>query len=320
MQTGPGGRLSDTGSYWGTDHAIVAAYAYAARYVYSEMVVQNDNLLRLTPPADSYQTRHRSELRTQPRSLLARDQDRHGNITHKAVVRDPHQELVILTAGLVRLEVSTQRPAEVALASLPEDPSSEWFLSPTPLVQPAQVVDNAREIVGESAGLLEAVGAINDWIYREIRYIKGSTTLSTTPQQVLESRAGVCQDMTHLALAMLRGLKIPARYVCGLMAPEVGETHAWIEFRHPQLGWIPADPSRGLPLANRGDIIKLAVGRDFSEAAPVEGTFTTKGSGHLDSAVAHVQLGRDFVSFDDALGLLPPTDGGTGKPLERVNQ
>jgi transglutaminase-like putative cysteine protease len=318
MQTDPAGTLSDTGSYYGNDSGTTAAYAYAARYLYSEVVVRNDNLLRLTPPTDSFQTRHRSELRTQPRSLLERTQDKHGNITHKVEVRGPHKELVILTVGLVRLETPPQRPAEVALASLPEEPWLERFLSPTPLVHPAQVVDKAREIVGASAGLLEAVEAINHWIYRKIRYIQGSTTLATTSQQVLESRAGVCQDMTHLALGMLRGLKIPARYVCGLMAPDVGETHAWMEFRHPRLGWIPADPSRGLPLANRGDIIKFAVGRDFSEAAPVEGTFKTRGSGHLDSAVAQVQLGRDFFSFDDALRLLPPTADGIGKPLERV--
>ena len=53
MQTDPGGSSSETGS----DQGIVAAYSYAARYVYSEVVVQNDNLLRLTPPTDSYARR-----------------------------------------------------------------------------------------------------------------------------------------------------------------------------------------------------------------------------------------------------------------------
>lgn len=298
MQTDLGGTLSDTGT--------VAAYRYAARYTYSEVVVQNDNLLRLTPPTDSYQTRHRSVLRTEPSSILERYQDGHGNITHWAQVRDPHKELVILTVGVVRLEALTQRPAEVALASLAGKPSTEHFLSSTPLVQPDKVVDYARELVGESAGLVEAVGAISDWIYRNIRYLKGSTTLVTTPEQVLETRAGVCQDMTHLALALLRALRIPARYVCGLMAPDVGETHAWIEYRHPQQGWIPADPSRGLSLANGGDLIKFAVGRDSTGATPVEGTFRTAGSGYLDSTAAQVQFGRDSITIDDALQLIEP--------------
>ncbi len=298
MQTDLGDPSGETG--------IVAAYSYAARYVYSEVVVQNDNLLRLTPPTDAYQTRHRSVLRTEPPSLLERYQDKLGNITHRAQVRDPHKELVILTVGVVRLEALTQRPAEVALASLAGEPSLERFLSATPLVQPDQLVDDARKIVGQSAGLVEAVGAISDWIHRNIRYIKGSTTLVTTPQQVLETRAGVCQDMTHLALALLRALKIPARYVCGLMAPEVGETHAWIEYRHPQQGWIPADPSRGLSIADAGDLIKFAVGRDSTGATPVEGTFRTAGSGYLDSTAALVQFGRDSITIDDALHLIGP--------------
>ena len=248
-------------------------------------------------------------MRTQPPCLLESERDRYGNITHRAQVLDPHNELVILAVGVVRLEAPAQSPAEVALASLTGGPWMERFLSPTSLVQPAQVADKARKIVGESAGLVEAVGAISDWIYGNIRYIKGSTTLVTTPEQVLETRAGVCQDMTHLALALLRAVKIPARYVCGLMAPEVGETHAWIEFRHPQQGWIPVDPSRGLSIANGGDLIKFAVGRDSTEATPVEGTFRTAGSGYLDSTAAQVHFGRDFISFDDALHLIEPHSG-----------
>ena len=173
--------------------------------------------------------------------------------------------------------------------------------------------------MGESVGLLEAVGAINEWIYRNIRYIKGSTSLVTTPQQVLESRVGVCQDMTHLSLGMLRGLKIPARYVCGLMAPDVGETHAWIEFRHPQQGWIPADPSRGLPLADRGDMVKFAVGRDFFRSRPggrhlQDRRFGTSG---LGSSPRPTGQGRHFIG---RCARVVDPNFGWGRKADKVNK
>ena len=116
---------------------------------------------------------------------------------------------------------------------------------------------------------------------------------------------GVCQDQTHLGLAMLRALGIPARYVSGLLTAQAGETHAWLEFRRPQLGWLPADPTRGALIDNPSDYIKFAVGRDYSEAQPVSGSFVSRGSGRLDFAKAEVFFDRNAVSVADALALLP---------------
>ena len=298
MQTDLGGSLSETGS------GIVAAYGYAARYVYSEVVVQNDNFLQLTAAADAYQTPVTTSVLTRPTSGTVSFQNVFGNSVHRSRVTVPHQELTILSIGVVRFEAPRAFPSELALAPVYNDPSLEEFLTATPLVHPELLADRAREIVGPAPGLLEAVEGITGWVYQNIQYVKQSTTVSTTAEEVLRTGVGVCQDMAHLAMGMLKALGIPSRYVCGLLTTEVGETHAWLEFWHPLQGWIPSDPTRGHSVARYGDLLKFSVGRDYTEAAPVAGSFVSRGSGRLDIAAAQVQIGRDSITFDDALGLI----------------
>ncbi len=128
--------------------------------------------------------------------------------------------------------------------------------------------------------------------------------MNTTAADVLVSLRGVCQDQAHLGLAMLRALGIPARYVSGLLTRQPGETHAWIEFLHPHLGWLPAGPTRGVVIHIGTDYLKFGVGRDYSEVPSVSGSFVSRGGGHLDFTTAPVFFDRDTVSVDDALNLL----------------
>ena len=83
------------------------------------------------------------------------------------------------------------------------------------------------------------------WVYENIVYRHGTTSVGTTADQVLAAGEGVCQDKTHLALGMLRALRIPCRYASGLITGQTGETHSWVEVYHPDDGWLGADPTRG---------------------------------------------------------------------------
>ena len=300
MQANLGGSLSDTGSHNG----IVAAYSYAARYIYSDVVVQNDNFLRLTASADEYQTPLSAEVLTKPACRTVWFLDVSGNITHRARVTTPHQELTILSIGVVRFGSPREYPGDIGLGEYAPGSSLEQYLTATPLVHPDQLAESARSIVGDSPGLVESVEKITDWVYRNVQYTKSSTTVDTTAEEVLSAGAGVCQDMAHLALGLLKALGIPSRYVCGLLTTEVGETHAWLEFWHPEPGWIPSDPTRGQAVAHHGELIKFAVGRDYTEASPVSGAFVSRGSGGLEVALAQVRFDRDSVTFDDAQDLI----------------
>ena len=140
--------------------------------------------------------------------------------------------------------------------------------------------------------------------YRDRFGNRGATAVTTTAEQVMGTREGVCQDKTHLALGMLRALGIPCRYVSGLLTGQVGETHAWLEVLHPRSGWLAVDPTRGVYFPPACDYIKLAIGRDYSDVSPVVGSFRSKGAATEYAAIVSVRFADTEADLDDALELL----------------
>ena len=281
-------------------------YAYIARYEYSDVVVQNDNFLRLSPYDDRYQTPANggAEVATIPPGRKITYPDRLGNVVNRIRVTAPHQKLIIAATGQVCLNDRAPVVNDAALGSLSYGLESREFLTASHLVDPDSVRSAVQGVAGEATTLREAVDAVVHWIHENIRYERGHTSVNTTAADVLESGQGVCQDMTHLGMAMLRSLGVPARYVSGLLTRQAGETHAWLEFLHPEHGWLPADPTRGITELNGTDYLKFAVGRDYSEVPPVTGSFVSKGEGWLNFTTAEVFFDRETVSVDDALALL----------------
>ena len=85
--------------------------------------------------------------------------------------------------------------------------------------------------------LLEAALELTRRIHADFEYRPGSTSVATPLRDVMKNRRGVCQDFTHLQIAMLRSLGLPARYVSGYIYNKVSEgqpglvgadaSHAW---------------------------------------------------------------------------------------------
>ncbi|TVP75395.1 MAG: transglutaminase family protein [Puniceicoccaceae bacterium] len=133
---------------------------------------------------------------------------------------------------------------------------------------------------GETIG--EALLALNTWIYRNFDYRSGETSISTPIADIVAQRRGVCQDFAHLMLAILRSNGIPARYVSGYIEafdPEqtsaelvgAAASHAWVEVYLPGGTWWGLDPTNNQAVGQRH--IEVAVGRDYSDVAPMRGTY-----------------------------------------------
>ncbi len=283
-------------------------YAYVARYSYTDTVVQNDNFLRLSPFADDYQTPGPCCVATFPPGRQIQYPDRLGNAVHRVRVTTPHRELIIAATGQASLNHRVVDAPDVALARAEYRLEAQEFLSASRLADPTGVEDAAREACAGADTLLTSVINVVEWICDNVRYERGLTSVNTTAADVLISMRGVCQDQAHLCLAMLRALGIPARYVSGLLTRQPGETHAWIDFLHPLLGWLSADPTRGVVIDLGTDYLKFGIGRDYSEVPPVSGSFISRGDGHLDFTTAQCFFDRHSVSIDDALNLLHSSD------------
>ena len=92
------------------------------------------------------------------------------------------------------------------------------------------------------------------------------------PSCALQQRRGVCQDFAHVMIGMCRTLKIPTLYVSGYLATETASAmHAWVEVFIPGFGWRPLDPTHNRPTDET--YIKVAVGRDYADVAPVSGRY-----------------------------------------------
>ena len=283
---------------------VAVSYIYAARYEYSDVVLQNDNQLRLFPSSELGQKALGSQLWVLPPGIGETSRDRFGNVVQSYRVTEHHTSLVVATAGLVSLSPDAPAFNEVGLAKALEPPGATELTAPSTLIEPGSVSGLARDIAGASEELLETVSRVTSWVYGEIRFIRGRTNVETTAEQVASAMEGVCQDKTHLAMGMLRSMGVPCRYVSGLIAGQSGETHSWLEFLHPEDGWLGADPTRGVTLPPAMDYVRFAVGLDYSDVSPVAGSFVSGGRTRGHAVISASEFTERAHRLEDALELL----------------
>jgi transglutaminase-like putative cysteine protease len=135
-------------------------------------------------------------------------------------------------------------------------------------------------------------------IHAEFEFEPGATTVSTSVDEVLHQKSGVCQDFAHLMLACLRGHGLPARYVSGYLLTDpapgqprlmgVDATHAWVAAHSPLHGWVEFDPTNGQLADQR--YITLAWGADFADVVPLRGVILGGGAQAMDVAVSVVPV------------------------------
>ncbi len=120
----------------------------------------------------------------------------------------------------------------------------------------------------------------------EFTYDPEATTVSTPVLDAFTARHGVCQDFAQVMISGLKGLGLPAAYVSGYLRtiPPPGKprlegadaTHAWVSLWCGEAaGWVGFDPTNDLLVQN--DHIVLAVGRDYSDVAPIDGIILAPG-------------------------------------------
>jgi transglutaminase-like putative cysteine protease len=281
-----------------------ARYIYVAKYEYGGPTVQNDNSLRLVPYPDKHCIVERYHVVTSPTAPQVEFRDHFENIVHRFRITEPHRELFITVTGDVRLRPWQEDVYDVPMNQLKYDSSSQEFLDPSPLIDPARLANVAHDLSGDSPSLISTVLRVVNWVYTNIEYTRGLTTVNTRAEDVLALRKGVCQDKTHLAIGILRAMGIPCRYVSAILTHQVGETHALLEFLHPVAGWVPADPTRNMVIHAGIDYIKLAVGRDYTDAPPVTGGFTSQWTGRLVRVLCFVRFNADEELLEEATSIM----------------
>ena len=302
---------------------VTASFIYAVRYGYSDTVIHNDNQLRIFPREGEGQSVTETELWSIPSGRGVDYKDRFGNRVRRLRVIEPHSTFIVAAGGRVSLSTALPAGDDLLISDLQELPESYEYTAVSPLVDPESVAELAFDVAGSDSHLLVTVNSVVQWVYQNIVYRRGTTSVATTADQVLAAGEGVCQDKTHLALGMLRALKVPCRYASGLITGQTGETHSWVEFFHPIHGWLGADPTRGFILPPARDYVKLGVGRDYTDVSPVTGSFLSKGEAEDIAAIAEVSLDESRPTLGDALELLERAyivQNETGSPVSPMER
>ncbi len=256
---------------------------------YGSPATNSINTLHLEPRTFPYQKTLGALIRVMPATRVRRFTDLFQNITHHFELTGPHARLDIESRIRVHnlpLDISDEsRAATVSKFGDTSIREQIW-----PYLQDSRWVSRHPEVWREALDITRDVPAVFDqatalmqWIHREFRYEPGVTNVNTHLEEAFRMRHGVCQDFTHVMLGLCRSVGIPARYASGYLynGPRdslVGAqaSHAWSEVYLPGAGWIGFDPTNNTLADER--YVKISVGRDYEDVAPVRGNY--QGTGH----------------------------------------
>jgi transglutaminase-like putative cysteine protease len=269
---------------------------------------------RMHPRSDTNQHCLNFSLSVSPRCRVFSYRDHLGNNVQHFDIPGEHNQLVIVAESVVEQQVLPDVPAFLssdAWQALDElvDSGDYWemLLPSTFAVETPAVTLLAKQMgVTRRDDPLILVQELNQRLFDYFRYVPRSTRVDSPIDEAIVSGEGVCQDFAHTMIALLRHVKIPARYVSGYLyrgredhdrsTPDA--THAWVDVLLPQLGWVGFDPTNNLVAHHRH--IRTAVGRDYADVPPTHGVFRGKTDSELYVAV-HVEAGEQPPALDRKL-------------------
>ena len=263
---------------------------HSTRYRYSGPIAETVMEVRLRPMDGNGQRCLDFELDIssgiKPRTYL----DGYGNNVHYFNLVRPHTRLSVISRSLVETG-----------GELDADPGEDLVDDFLRFRSPVKDVPGVRELAdrhsiadhGSGAAVEQALDELTLTISREFAYDRAVTTVYSAVDEVLELRAGVCQDFAHLFIAVARAMGVPARYVSGYIHVPGGSgstsaSHAWAEGWVPGRGWVGYDATR--PVRTSENHVRLAVGRDYTDAAPTRGIYVGSATGTMSVSVRTRQV------------------------------
>lgn len=278
-------------------------------YSYTAPVSQSWQLARLTPRTLPWQRLLSCALQIDPPPDERHDApDSFGNTVTHFGLHGAHRLLRVRMRCSVEVGDRPRReppPAEtweqvrdcVRHAPPQDDLLPARMSEPTPLVPLSEGARMyARPSFTPGRDWLETVSELMHRIHRDFEFEPGATTVSTSVDEVLHQKRGVCQDFAHLLLACLRGHGLPARYVSGYLLTEpppgqarlmgVDASHAWVAAWSPAHGWVEFDPTNDQLADHR--YITLAWGADFADVVPLRGVILGGGTQEMEVSVSVV--------------------------------
>ncbi len=231
-----------------------------------------------------------------------------GNGVASISYRNPHDALDVRMSA--RVNVSRPEPkfdvsptiaglrAELAAVRSMAPEAPHHFLGPTDY---AGIETAITEYAGLAAAgsAIAVAGDLCNRIHADFTYDGEATTVRTRATDSFALKRGVCQDFSHVMIAGLRGIGIPAGYVSGFLRtiPPPGKVrlegadamHAWVRvWCGREAGWQEFDPTNRMRAGN--DHIVVGYGRDYGDVAPIVGVLKSTGGQEGEQSVDVIPL------------------------------
>ena len=287
------------------------------------------NELRMTPLDTAAQTTLASRVEVSPQAPTWQYTDYWGTRVTSFDLQDQHEALTIQATSVVETSPSTWAEAghvdETGVFGEPEstDPDAVdkrreedrahghelWysiekmigtgdfaeFTASTPRTKLTPALQQELRGLVAGAGPHTAAERICNWIHEAMAYVPGATGVHTSGREAWESKSGVCQDFSHIAIGMLRAAGLPARYVSGYLfplkesAPGVsceGQSHAWAEYWAGE--WYGIDATNNVAPGLRHVVV--GHGREYSDVVPHKGIYLGSPDSTLTVSVTLTRL------------------------------
>jgi transglutaminase-like putative cysteine protease len=259
---------------------------HSTRFRYSAPIAETIMEVRLRPMDGRGQRCLEFELDVSSRMEPGTYMDGYGNHVHYFNLVRNHQGVSVISRSVVETG-----------GELETDPGEDLVLDFLRYRSPVKDVPGVRELarrhpIDDPTSGPAAEKALDDLaltINREFAYDRAVTNVYSSVDDVLELRAGVCQDFAHLFVAVARAMRVPARYVSGYIqvsrepGAREGASHAWAEAWVPGVGWIGYDATH--PIRAGENHVRVAVGRDYRDAAPTRGIYIGAAIGTMEVKV-----------------------------------
>jgi transglutaminase-like putative cysteine protease len=280
----------------------------SSTYVYASPVAHARHVLRQMPINRNGQRVHLAALQIIPEPQHRREgEDFFGNRLTWIDVDAPHRTLTVKLTARVGVDPVTEpdplaTPAWEAVREQTFGTSDIGAASPAHFVFASRIISldpgirqYAQQCFAPGRAILDGSIELMRRLKSDMAYEIGATTVTTTPQAAFAQRRGVCQDFAHIMISGLRGIGLPAGYVSGYLrsVPRTDAArlqgadamHAWVlVWCGPEAGWIGLDPTNAVPASD--EHIVLAVGRDYTDVAPMDGVVVGSGGQHIEVGVS----------------------------------
>jgi transglutaminase-like putative cysteine protease len=271
---------------------MIYSVSHQTTYSYRVPVLFGHHVACLTPRSLPHHECEWSEIEISPPPTARHDRiDSFGNCLTFFSMSEPHRELIVEARSEVNVESNCRKWGEASLSwnqavsLVASDRNRECldayqYVFESPRIRLNDAFANyARHSFTNGRAFGEALLDLTSRVHREFRFDADATNVRTTPEDVLRSKRGVCQDFAHLQIACLRSIGVPARYVSGYLRtyPPPGGTrlvgsdvsHAWLAAYCPESGWLEVDPTNDV-IPSEGHVT-LAWGRDYGDVGPLRG-------------------------------------------------